>query len=162
MEALAQETDIGIGNGTKRLILEMINSIRSVIPSGSGTEPTEKEMEVRAEKLDGYVQEVIGMAEANPGLLSGIFNIEELKTYLRYSRDFMEISEQLQDLMITLRNQYDKTNFLTLRLAACVREYLDMVSPGNPDDGLGNMMTVVHNDGTENIRRNVNDLKIKY
>ena len=133
-----------------------------VIPSGSGTEQPEKDMEVQADKLDGYVQEVIGMAEANPGLLSGIFNIEELKTYLRYSRDFMEIGDQLQDLLKTLQQQYEKTNFLTLRLAACVREYLGMVSPGEPGNNEGGMMTVIHNDGSTNDRRKNNDLKIKY
>ncbi len=159
-DSLAYNFEIRIESGTKRLILDMIRSIHSVIPADTDMEIEETNLSVRTDKLNTYVEEVISLTEEHPEILSGIFDIKELKAYLKYSQDYQDITNQLQDLLDKLKQHHEKTNFLTIQLASSIREHLDLVAPDFYDPGILQMMSVIHKKYTGKISPGTNDLKV--
>jgi len=159
-DSLAHNFDIRIESGTKRLILDMIRSIHSVIPADTDVEFQEMDLSVRADKLNTYVEEVISLTEEHPEILSGIFDINELKAYLIYSQDYQDITKQLENLLDKLKQHHEKTNFLTVQLASSIQEHLDLVAPGMNDQGTPHMMSVIHKKETGKISPGTNDFKI--
>ena len=159
-DPLAHNFEIRIESGTKRLILDMIRSIHSVIPADTAVEIEETDLTVRADKLNTYVEEVITLTEEHPEILSGIFDIKELKAYLKYSQDYQDITKQLQDLLDKLKQHHEKTNFLTIQLASSIREHLDLVASDVQDPAIPNMLSVIHKKDTGKITPGNNDLKI--
>jgi len=107
-----------------------------------------------------YVEEVITLTEEHPEILSGIFDINELKAYLIYSQDYQDITKQLENLLDKLKQHHEKTNFLTVQLASSIQEHLDLVAPGMNDQGTPHMMSVIHKKETGKISPGTNDFKI--
>jgi hypothetical protein len=159
-EALAYNHNVRIETTTKQLILEMIKSIRSVMSTGPVIPFDKAAEELRADVLQKYVEEVIRLAEDNPEILSGVYNINDLKKYLRYSQDYLEITDQLQDLLCTIKQYQEVTNLFAVKLANLVREHLEMVVPGAHDESSGLLMSVVHNNPMEQLIRTDTDLRI--
>jgi hypothetical protein len=143
-EALAYNYNVKIETSTKQLILEMIKGIRSVVPAGPEMAPDQQIEEMQPDALLDYVAKVIHLAENNPDILAGIFNINELKRYLRYSQDYLEITGKLQELLQVMRQYQGMTNLFVVRMANLVREHMDMVSPREMTSAERTMLSVVH------------------
>jgi len=159
-DPLAHNFDLRIEGGTKSLILDMIRSIRSVIPVVDETGFEDMDCTIQEEKLNGYVSEVIRMSDEHPEILTGIFDLNELKAYLKYSQDYQEISNQLQDLLSTIKQHHERSKILTMRLAACLREHLDMVAPDLQEQSFHHMMSVIHKNESGKVSPGTNDLKV--
>ena len=159
-EALAYTYNLRIEASTKQLILDMIKGIRSVVRTEPEMTLNKAGDSVQAENLQTYVTEVIRLAEDKPEILSGIFNIDELKRYLRYSEDYLEISNQLQELLQTVKKYRDVSNLFTIKLANLVREHLDMVDPDGQENDASLTMAVIYQNQEIKCARKDTDLRV--
>jgi hypothetical protein len=159
-EALAYNYNVKIETSTKQLILEMIKGIRSVVRTGPEISFDQTADELQADVLREYVTGVIRLAEDNPDILSGVFNINELKKYLRYSQDYLEITNQLQELLRIIKQYQGVTNFFAARLANLVQEHMEMVAPGESDESQRLLMSVVHRNQMEELMKAATELRI--
>ena len=159
-EALAYNYNVKIETSTKQLILEMIKGIQSVVHAAPEMTPDKYAEEIQADVLQNYVEGVIRLAEENPEVLTGIFNINELKKYLRYSQDYLEITNKLQELLQVVRQYQGVTNLFAVRLANLVREHMELVTPDGRDDPKRLVLSVVHSNKIEQPVRADTELRV--
>jgi len=159
-EALAYNYNVKIETSTKQLILEMIKGIQSVVHAAPEMTPDKYAEEIQADVLQNYVEGVIRLAEENPEVLTGIFNINELKKYLRYSQDYLEITNKLQELLQVVRQYQGVTNLFAVRLANLVREHMELVSPGEMNNPERSLFSVVHSNYAEQFSKTDSGLRL--
>jgi len=117
--------------GTKKLILDMIRSMRSLVPD----KPTVINgiSGYNSSFSDKYVEEVTKIFEDHEELFDGFMDPDTFKKYIDYSKDFKEIGDQLDKLLKSVRDYQKLAELLSFQLAKMIRQHIDMVCPGNFD-----------------------------
>lgn len=97
-ETIPYYGDLHIDEGTKKLILSLLRSIRSVVPVVQAPDSSDSEEEL--EHADpNHISNVLVLARRHSGELEGLFNPDELLRYRRYISDYHEIMLELESTL---------------------------------------------------------------
>ncbi len=124
-EALSYYRDLHIDAGTKKLILNLLSSIRSVVPVASPPEPKNLEAEPDRMSLD-QIRNVLILARQHSEELDGLFNPDELHRYIRYASDYLDIIKHLENMLDDLKNCRDSTLKFASGMAEMVEGHIGM------------------------------------
>ncbi len=119
--------DLHIDAGTKKLILNLLISIRSVVPAAGPPEPTNPEDAPEIRSLE-YVRNVLVLARKHSRELEGFFNPDELFRYTRYVSDYQEIILQLEQVLEEMKANRNAALQFAGGLAEMVENHLGMTS----------------------------------
>ncbi len=118
---------------TKKLFMEMIRGLKSIFETENPLFIEDnKDLQKNELELFTYVEDVIFLADENPDVLSGIYNVRELKQYLKYTRDYQDMINQVEELLNSVRQYQSLTKQFTINLARMVKEHVEMVSTEEP------------------------------
>jgi hypothetical protein len=120
---------IELDPGTRKLILDMIGSMKSLIPddpamassSGYSNSPFTGE----------FIREVLKVAANHEGLLSGIVEPGSIEKLLQHANNLREIGDQIEKLLHAVRNYQEMASFLSYKQAGLVKEHLELIVPGS-------------------------------
>ena len=119
--------DLHMDAGTKKLILNLLSSIRSVVPvedppgpHSPGEDPGLKTME--------DIRNVLILARQNSEELDGIFNPDELMRYTRYVNDYQDIMTNLEKILDQMRVCRNSALQFASSMAEIVEDHLHMTS----------------------------------
>jgi hypothetical protein len=116
-------SDLHIDAGTSKLILDLLDSIRSAVPVAGPPEPDRPVNEHVKLSLD-RLRNILVMARQHSAELEGIFNPDELLRYTKYAADYQEILTQLERILDDIRNCRDLALKFAGGLAEMVVEHL--------------------------------------
>jgi hypothetical protein len=162
-------TDLHIDRSTKKLILNLVNSIRSVVPAAGPPAPTVLEPG-RGNELDGAgphgdretagrdedqetpdmirgketvsldcIRQVIIKTRKHSTELDGIFDSDTLLRYVRYVSDYQDIIDKIEQVRQELAGCRDSALDYAAGLAGLVEEHLQMTAPEEDEPGPGGM-----------------------
>jgi len=122
--------------GTKKLILNLLSSIRSVVPVEDPPGPQIPGEDTRIKKLED-IHNVLLLARQNSEELDGIFNPDELMRYTRYIKDYQDIMVSLEEILDQMRACKDSALQFASGMAEIVEDHLHMTSMTsvNTNDG---------------------------
>jgi hypothetical protein len=136
-------SDPHIDSATKNLILNMIRSIRSVVPANLPPESKLPDAGYNRKDLD-EIRDILLQARIHAKEFEGVFNLEELQRYSGYAADSQEIVAQIEKLYKEMKTLRDYTLKFSSLLAGMVEEHLKLTIPqGNADQdeaSAGNIM----------------------
>jgi hypothetical protein len=144
--------DLHIDAGTKKLILNLLSSIRSVVPVAGPPEP-EPPVPRRGDLSLDDIRNVIVLARMRSAELEGIFNPDELLRYTRYVKDYQDIIEQLDKILEEMKSCRDSALRYACGMALIVQEHLELTA-GPVEDGEKSELQ-------EGIRINNDGIKLK-
>ena len=119
--------DLHIDAGTKKLILNLLHSIRSVVPVVPPPEPSTPECGPDKANLD-YIRSMLVLARKHSEELDGLFNPEELLRYTRYISYFQEIITQMEKILEELKSCRISALQFASGLAELVEMHLQLTS----------------------------------
>ena len=129
-ETIPYYGDLHIDEGTKKLILNLLNGIRSVVPVASPPEPGRLQNESEQKELD-RIRNVLVLANQHPEELDGLFNPDELLRYANYVLDYQEIMDQLEKTLKEVKVCRDSAMQFASGMAEIVEGHIMMcASPG--------------------------------
>jgi hypothetical protein len=137
--------DLHIDAGTKKLILNLLNSIRSVVPVVPPPEPGTPECDPGKANLD-YIRNVLVLARKHSEELDGLFNPEELLRYTRYISYYQEIITQMEKILEELKSCRISAMQFASGLAELVEMHLQLTSnqADNNNEPYNKNITVDH------------------
>ncbi|MFC2081369.1 hypothetical protein ACFLR8_04085 [Bacteroidota bacterium] len=120
--------DLHIDASTKKLILNLLASIRTVVPVGDPPElhKQEHDRDVRSQE---YLRNIIVHARQNSHKLEGIFNPDELLRYTRYISDYEDLLVQLESIMVEIKSCRDSAWQFASRMAELLEGHIRMCTP---------------------------------
>ena len=118
--------DLHIDAATKKLILNLLKSIRSVVPVARVPESTGQVAD-RGFKSNDYIQQVALRSMQHAEKLEGIFNPGELLRYSGYIKDYQDLVDQVEKILIDLISCRDSARQFASRLAEMTEEHLQMI-----------------------------------
>jgi hypothetical protein len=116
-----------LSRDTRKLILDMIRSIKSMFPSNPVI--TERANGVNYSVVADHVAEILETAREKPEIFDGIIDPDELEKYSRSASEFGEIGNQIEKLLNAVRDYQVLANYLTYSLAVMIKEHLEMMDP---------------------------------
>jgi hypothetical protein len=120
---------IELDPGTRKLMLDMIRSMKSLIPDNPALVPSSDY--ANSPFADEYVREIQQVVENHEAILSGISDPGALEKLVNHSRGIREIGDQIEKLLKSVRNYQNLASYLLYQEANFLKEHLEMVSPGN-------------------------------
>ena len=116
-----------LGRDTRKLILDMVRSMQSLVPSNP----------VLASRADGinygvvmdHVSEILEIVREKQKIFEGIFNPDEFEKYIKAASDFGEIGDQIEKLLNSVRDYQILANYLAYSLAMMIKDHLEMIHP---------------------------------
>ncbi len=126
--AVPYSVDLHIDASTKKLVLNLINSIRSVVPVAEPPGPSDPDIDTGIEGLD-HVRQVLMLARIHSHELEGLFDPEVLLRYARYVSDYQDIIMKIEQIRDELENCRDSALKFASQLAGIVEEHLQMTAP---------------------------------
>ena len=131
--------DLHIDAVTKKLVLNLLSSIRSVVPVAGPPGPKDPENETEPKSFE-EIRNILILARQNSDELEGFFNPDELLRYTRYVKDYQDIMVCLERLIEELSICRDSALKFASGMAELVENHLQMTSvqpgkPENPDPG---------------------------
>ncbi len=117
--------DLHIDAATKKLILNLLKSIRSVVPVIEASESTAMDGNQDPKSKD-YIRNVLLRSRQHSDMLEGIFNPDELLRYSRYIKDYQDIIDQLEQVLSELTTCRDSAWKFASRLAEMTEEHIQM------------------------------------
>ncbi len=120
--------DLHIDAGTRKLILNLLSSIRSVVPVVDPPEPNSPEYDPDVKSQD-YIRNVFVLARQHSDELEGLFNPDELLRYSRYIADYQDIMVQLEKILEEVKLSRDSAWRFASGLAEMVEEHIRMTIP---------------------------------
>jgi hypothetical protein len=139
--------------GTKKLILNLLGSIRSVVPVANPPGPVSPESESDLKDL-GQIRKILLLARQHSDQLEGLFNPDELLRYERYVRDYEDIMEHLEKTLEEIKLCRDSALKFASGMAEMVEDHLEMTSGSGEGPGLESHHESLHIDN-EGIRLKV-------
>ena len=113
--------------GTKKLILSLLSSIRSVVPVEDPPGPHSPEEDTGLKTLED-IRNVLLLAKQNSEELDGIFNPDELMRYTRYVKDYQDIMLSLEKILNQMKACKDSALKFASGMAEIVEDHLHMTS----------------------------------
>ena len=117
--------DLHLDAATKKLILNLLKSIRSVVPVIESPESTAPDAK-KDLKSKAYIRNVALRSRQHSEMLEGIFNPAELLRYSRYIKDYQDLIDQMEQLLKEVRNCHDAALIFAGRLAEMTEEHMKM------------------------------------
>ena len=117
--------DLHLDAATKKLILNLLKSIRSVVPMNAPSESTATDGKQDIKSKD-YIRNVMVMSRQHSDMLEGIFNPGELLRYSRYINDYQDLIDQLEKVLTDLTICRDSAWKFASRLAEMTEEHIQM------------------------------------
>jgi hypothetical protein len=125
-EAIPYYGDLHIDVATKKLILNLLKSIRSVVPVIDTSESTGPDGN-QDFKSNEYIRNVALRSRQHSDMLNGIFNPGELIRYAGYIKDYQDLIDQLEKVLTELISCRDHAWKFATRLAEMTEEHLQMI-----------------------------------
>ena len=110
---------------TKKLILNLLKSIRSVVPVIDASDPTAPDVD-QDFKSKEYIRNVALRSRQHSDMLEGIFNPDELLRYSRYIKDYQDLIDQMEKVLTDLISCRDSAWKFAGRLAEMTEEHIQM------------------------------------
>jgi hypothetical protein len=126
-EAIPYYGDLHIDAATKKLILNLLKSIRSVVPAIDVPESTGQDAD-QGFKSNDYIRNVALRSRQHADMLEGIFNPGELLRYSGYIKDYQDLIDQMEKVLAELISCRDSAWKFASRLAEMTDEHLQMFS----------------------------------
>ena len=117
--------DLHIDAGTKKLILNLLSSIRSVVPVAGPREPHGPDPQECSKSLE-EIRRIILLARMNSPELEGIFNPDELMRYTRYVSDYQDLMKQMEIILAELKRCRDSALTFAGGMAEIVEDHLNL------------------------------------
>lgn len=124
-EAIPYYGDLHMDAATKKLILNLLKSIRSVVPVIDASDPTAPDVD-QDFKSKEYIRNVAIRSRQHSDMLEGIFNPDELARYSRYIKDYQDLIDQLELVLTELISCRDSAWKFASRLAEMTEEHIQM------------------------------------
>ena len=124
-EAIPYYGDLHLDAATKKLILNMLKSIRSVVPVIDASESTEPDVD-QDFKSKEYIRNVALRSRQHSDMLEGIFNPDELLRYSAYVKDYQDLIDQMEHVLSELTSCRDSAWRFASRLAELTEEHIQM------------------------------------
>jgi len=112
----------------KKLMLGMIRSMQSLIPSGPVLIP-EDSSEYDSRFMYLYASEVLRLSQENENIFDGIIEPGILEKYIVNTDHFKELGDRLEKLLKAIRKYQHLSGYLSHRLARMMKDHLEMVQP---------------------------------
>jgi len=124
-EAIPYYGDLHLDAATKKLILNLLKSIRSVVPVIDTSESTgsDDDQDLRSKE---YIRNVAMRSRQHSDMLEGIFNPDELIRYSAYVKDYQDLIEQLEQVLSELISCRNSAWKFASRLAEMTEEHIQM------------------------------------
>ena len=119
---------IELSPDARKLMLGMIRSMQSLVPSGSVLLP-EDVPSFRLKFMHSYASEVLRLSHKNEDVFDGIIDPGILEKYISNTDHFKELGEQLEKLLKSVRKYQHLSGYLSHRLACMMKDHLKMVQP---------------------------------
>jgi len=124
-EAIPYYGDLHIDAATKKLILNLLKSIRSVVPVIDASESTGPDGD-QDFKSNEYIRNVALRSRQHSDMLEGIFNPDELLKYSAYVKDYQDLIDQMEKVLTELTSCRDSALRFASRLAEMTEEHIQM------------------------------------
>ena len=124
-EAIPYYGDLHMDAATKKLILNLLKSIRSVVPVIDASDPTAPDVD-QDFKSKEYIRNVALRSRQHSDMLEGIFNPDELLRYSRYIKDYQDLIDQTEKVLTDLISCRDSAWKFASRLAEMTEEHIQM------------------------------------
>ena len=116
-----------ISRDTRKLILDMVRSIHSLVPSNP----------VMASRVSGlnyagvmdHTAEILETMREEQEIFDGIIDPDELEKYVKAASDFREIGDQIEKLLNAVRDYQALANYLTFSLVKMIKDHLELIHP---------------------------------
>ncbi|HEC43999.1 MAG TPA: hypothetical protein ENI20_14345 [Bacteroides sp.] len=125
--------DLYLDVGTKKLILNLLSSIRSVVPVAGPPGPDSPTDTSGLKDLE-KIRNLLIRARQHSDELEGIFNPDELQRYTRYVSDYQDIMSQMEKLLEELKNCRDSALNYASGMAVLVEWHLRMTNSPDEDN----------------------------
>ena len=124
-EAIPYYGDLHLDAATKKLILNLLKSIRSVVPVIDASESTEPDVDQDFMSKE-YIRNVALRSRQHSDMLEGIFNPDELLRYSAYVKDYQDLIDQMEHVLSELTSCRDSAWRFASRLAELTEEHIQM------------------------------------
>jgi len=124
-EAIPYYGDLHLDAATKKLILNMLKSIRSVVPVSDASDPTVPDGDQEFKSKE-YIRNVALRSRQHSDMLEGIFNPDELLKYAGYVKDYQDLIDQMEQVLAELTSCRDSAWRFASRLAELTEEHIQM------------------------------------
>jgi hypothetical protein len=124
-EAIPYYGDLHIDAATKKLILNLLKSIRSVVPATAVPESSGQDAD-QGFRSSEYIRNVALRSGQHADMLEGIFNPGELLRYSGYIKDYQDLIDQMEKVLAELIRCRDSAWKFASRLAEITDEHLQM------------------------------------
>lgn len=120
--------DLHLDAGTRKLILSLLSSIRSVIPAAEPPGPDRPGRDPDLKSLD-YIRSILVLARKHSGELEGLFDPDELLRYSRYASGYQDIIMLMEKILEEMKTCRDSALKFAGDMAELVEEHLRMTTP---------------------------------
>ena len=126
-ETIPYYGDLHIDAATKKLILNLLKSVRSVVPVPDAPETTAQDVKQDFRSKD-YIRNVALRSRQHADMLEGIFNPDELLRYSGYIKDYQDLINQTEKVLEELINCRDSALKVASRMAEMTEEHIQMIA----------------------------------
>lgn len=135
--------DLNIDGGSKKLILSLLQSIRTVVPVVMPPDTTDPE------NTSGYsdsehIKNVLVLARKHSNELEGLFNPDELLRYSRYISDYQEIVHELEKLLDEVKTCRNSAHKFASGMAEMVEELIHISTSESEPPGIDSKPEKAH------------------
>ena len=131
-DAIPYYGDLHLDAATKKLILNLLKSIRSVVPVIDASDPTVPDGD-QDFKSKEYIRNVALRSRQHSEMLEGIFNPGELRRYSGYIKDYQDLIDQMEQVLVELISCRDSAWKFVSRLAEMAEEHMQMIGESNQE-----------------------------
>jgi len=121
---------------TKKLILNLLGSIRSVVPVVSPPGPGTPEMDPDIRSQD-KIRNVLVHGRQHSAELDGLIDLDELLRYTMYISDYQDIIEYIKIILQDMKNCRDSAWTFASKLADMVEDHIQMTYPSDQPEKEG-------------------------
>jgi hypothetical protein len=125
--------DLHLDAATKKLMLNLLKSIRSVVPVIDTSESTTTDGD-KGFKSKEYIRNVAIRSRQHSDMLEGIINPDELLRYSGYIKDYQDLIDQMEQVLTELTSCRDSAWKFAGRLAEMTEEHIQMFGGETPQD----------------------------
>ncbi len=123
---------IELDPGTRKLMLDMIRSMKSLIPDKPALIPYSGY--TNSPFIEEFVRKVLKVAANHEGLLSGIADPGSIEKLMYHANSLREVGDQVEKLLQAVRKYQNLASYLSYRQAGLVKEHLEIIAPGSCRD----------------------------
>jgi len=146
-----------ISRDTRKLILDMVRSIHSLVPSNPVL--SSRASGINYAVMKDYAPEILEIVREKQEIFDGIFDPDELEKYIRAASDFSEIGDQIEKLLNAVREYQILANYLTFSLVMMIKDHLEMIHP-EECKALSEKLAGLYRPAPHSFTRNKTNLKV--